>query len=87
MGTVKPQRVLTAEEILRRSVAPRVSPKMKAHLRRLHASNKGKEPKLATAGTLATRKLSAIGLKRTDHPRLWELYRDLFLKWRKAEVA
>ncbi len=37
---------------------------------------------MATAGTLATRKLRALGLRREDAPRLWEMYRDLFLKWR-----
>ena len=84
---VKPQRTYSAEELLRRSIAPKVSPKMKAHLRRLHARNRGKEPKMATAGTLATRKLRAIGLKRDGSPRLWELYRDLFLQWREVEIA
>ncbi len=81
----KPQRVYSPEELLRRSIAPRVSPKMKAHLRRLHKSLKGKEPKYATAGTLATRKLKKIGLTREQSPRLWEMYRDLFLRRRLDE--
>lgn len=84
---IKPQRQYSAEELLRRSIAPKVSIKMQQHLRRLHARNKGKEPKLATAGTLATRKLRSIGLKRENAPRLWGMYRDLFLKWRDEKVA
>ncbi len=79
---VKPQRVMSTEELLRRSIGPKVSPKMKAHLRKLHASNRGKEPRRASAGSLATRKLRSLGLAREAAPRLWEMYRDLYLKWR-----
>ena len=87
MSTVKPQRKYSVEELLRRSVASKVSPKMKAHLRRLHARNRGREPKRATAGTLATRKLLSIGLNREDSSELWEMYRDLFLERREVKVV
>ncbi len=78
---------MSTEELLRRTVAPKASPKMKAHLRRLHASNKGKEPRMATAGTLATRKLKGLGLTREGAPELWLIYRDLYLKWRGDEAT
>ncbi len=80
MAVVKPQRKYSTEELLRRSIGPKVSAKMKAHLRRLHQSNKGKEPKKASAGSLATRKLRSMSLLRSDAPELWEMYRDLFLR-------
>lgn len=58
------------------------SPATQAHLERLHRSLRGKEPKAATAATLATRKLKAMGLARSQAPKLWDQYRNLYFERR-----
>ena len=60
----------------------KTSPATQSHLERLHKSLRGKEPKAATAATLATRKLKAMGLARSQAPELWRHYKDLFLERR-----
>jgi len=41
------------------------------------------EPKTATAGTLATKKLKAMGLSREEYNALWNYYKQLYYRRRQ----